>query len=67
MSRLVDKLQRDLVRRGVAMRYPVCEVHIVRGASGGAVKGQLAVVIAQLGRVVVGLLLGRSVRVRDLD
>jgi len=49
------------------MPYPVSEVHIVRGANGGAVKGQLVVVIARLGRVVAGLLLGRSVCVRDLD
>ena len=49
------------------MPYPVSEVHIVRGANGGAVKGRLAVVIAQLSYVVVGLLLEHSVRVRDLD
>ena len=49
------------------MPYPVSKVRVVRGANGGAVKGQLAVVIAQLGRVVVGLLLGRSVCVHDLD
>ena len=47
------------------MPYPVSEVHIVRGANGGAVKEQLAVVIALLDRVVVAC--GRSVRVRDLD
>jgi len=42
------------------MPYPVSEVHIVRGANGGAVKEQLAVVIALLDRVVVAYSSGSS-------